>query len=87
MNGSLVYSNTAISSTDSTVSIGHHTQSIHVCNLHGTDDAVIELNGRYSILIPHRHSNSHGTYVVIPGDYTSIKVVTASVSVSVFAVG
>ena len=87
MNGTLVYSNTAISSTDNTVSIGSHTQGIYLLNLNESTDATVQLNGKFNLIIPHATNQTYAAYVHVPGDYTSIKVVTTSVNIAVFAVG
>ena len=87
MSGSLVYSNTGITSTDSVVSINHHTDSIHLINLNTTTDAVVKLNGIHQIVIPHTPTQSSGHYTCIYGDYTKIEVITTSVTIGVFALG
>ena len=87
MYGTLVFSNTSIASTDGVVSFNHHTSAVHVLNTNTTTNATVRLNGVYSIVIPHIPSQSQGAYVCIPGDYTNIEVLTANVSVAVFAIG
>jgi len=87
MYGSLVFSDTAIASTDGVISFNHHTSAVHVLNTNTATDATIRLNGLHQIVIPHTPVQSCGIYVCIPGDYTNIEVLTASVSLSVFAVG
>jgi hypothetical protein len=87
MNGSLVYSNTAITSTDGEISINHHTSGIHVFNANATTDATIKLNGIHQIVIPHTPNQAAGQYVCIYGDYTKIQVVTSGVTLSIFAIG
>jgi hypothetical protein len=84
---SIVYTTTAIASTDGVVSIGHHTDYLFVFNAHNTDNAIIELNGRHQVVIPHSPTNGSHMYHKIPGDYTTIKVVTAGVSLAAYAVG
>ena len=84
---SIVYTTTAIASTDGVVSIGHHTDYLFVWNANSTISAVIELNGRHQVLIPHSPTNGSHMYHKIPGDYTTIKVVTAGVTLSAYAVG
>ena len=87
MNGSLVYTATNLTSTDGTVSIGHHTSCLYVWNKNNTTSAIIELNGKYQIVIPHSPNTGSHVYHTIPGDYTSIKVVTTAVDFSVYAIG
>jgi len=84
---SIVYTTTAIASTDGVVPIGHHTDYLFVWNANSTTSAVIELNGRHQVLIPHSPTNGSHMYHKIPGDYTTIKVVTAGVTLSAYAVG
>jgi hypothetical protein len=87
MEASLVYSDTSVSSTDGTISVGHHTSSINFLNLNTTTDAVVKLNGQYSVVIPKAPSGGGWDYTEIFGDYTKFEVVTANVSLAVFAVG
>jgi hypothetical protein len=85
-NDSLVFSNTALTSASGAVSIGRHTDSIRVLNTHATTNAIIKLNGGpLTILAP--AINSGGGYVKVDGDYTTIEVVTANVTVAVMAFG
>ena len=84
---SIVYTTTAIASTDGVVSIGHHTDYLFVHNPSNNTNVVIELNGRHQVLIPHSPTNGSHSYHKIPGDYTTIKVVTAGVSLAAYAVG
>lgn len=85
--GSLVYANTGITSTNGVVSMGAHTNAIHVCNMNSTTDATVKLNGQYSILLPHIPNQSFAGYVQIFGDYTTIEVLTANCTVAVYAIG
>ena len=84
---SIVYTTTAIASTDGVVSIGHHTDCLFVWNKSNTTSAIIELNGRHQVVIPHAPDQGSHTYHKIPGDYTTIKIVTADVSFAAYAVG
>lgn len=82
-NSSIMYSNISVDSTDSTITFAHHTDGIYFHNTHATTDATVKLNDHVSVLIP-----AGGTeYVCIPGDYTQFQVITASVTLAVFAVG
>ena len=82
----LVYSNTAVTSTDGEVSIGKHTSSIKLINTHASTNAIVRLNGGpRSVLIP--AISSGGGYVELPGDYTSFEVLTSSVTLAIIAFG
>ena len=84
--GTLVFSNTGLTSANGAVSIGRHTNSIRVLNTHATTDAIVKLNGGpLTILAP--AINSGGGYLKIDGDYTQIEVLTANVTVAVMAFG
>ena len=84
--GTLVFSNTGLTSANGAVSIGNHTDSIRVLNTHATTNAIIKLNGGpLTILAP--AINSGGGYLKIDGDYTKIEVLTANVTVAVMAFG
>lgn len=84
--GTLVFSNTALTSASGAVSTGNHTIAIKIFNTHATTNAVVKLNGGpLTVLIP--AINSGGGYIEIDGDYTTIEVVTASVTLAVMAFG
>lgn len=84
--GTLVFSNTALTSASGAVSIGRHTRVIKILNTHATTNAIVQLNGGpLTVLIP--AINSGGGYLEIDGDYTTIEVVTASVTLAVMAFG
>jgi len=87
MNGSLVYSNTAITSLNGVINFNHHTSCVYILNTDVTLDATIKLNNIYSINIPHTPNQATRAYVKIPGDYTQMEVLTANITVSVFAIG
>lgn len=87
MHGSLVYSTTGITSANSVVSIGQHTTCLKVANLNSATDAVIKLNSKYEILIPHTPNQSYGNYVEICGDYTTVEVLTANCTIAMYAIG
>jgi hypothetical protein len=87
MYGSLVYSNTSINPTHGVVNIGHHTSAIYVVNLNKDDDTTIRLNGIYNILLSHVPNGAVHQYEKVPGDYTTIQVLTANTSIAIYAVG
>ena len=81
--GHIVYSNTSVDSTANAVSIGQHTSAINFINLDGSTNAVVKLNGGpHQVLIP-----AGKNYVEVEGDYTKFRVVTAGVTLAVFAIG
>ena len=82
-NSSVIYSNISVSSTDSNITLGHHTDGIYFHNPPASTAATVKLNNHVSVLIPAGGSE----YVCIPGDYTEFEVITASVTLAVFAVG
>lgn len=87
MYGSLVYSNTGITSTNNTVAINHHTNSIFLLNTSTTTDATVRLSDSFNVLVPKTPSSGAGVYVQVPGDYVSVQVITAGVTIAVYAVG
>ena len=84
----MIFSNIAVTSTSGTsgvVSTNGHTKSIHFYNTHATTNATVKLNGGpHQVVIP--AINSGGGYVKIEGDFTSFQVMTAGVTVAVYAV-
>lgn len=87
MHGTLVYANTGISSTDGVVNLGQHTDCVKVWNQNNTTAASIKLNGQYTVVIPPSPAGGSHVYHEICGDYTTIQVLTASCTLSVFAIG
>ena len=84
--GALVFSNTSLTSSSGAVSIGRHTISIKIINTHATTNAIVKINGGpLSVLVP--AINSGAGYLEIDGDYTTIEVLTANVTVAVMAFG
>lgn len=81
-NGSLIFSNKNIVTADATVNIGGHTTSVFVHNK-GASDIDIKLNSFFTVLIPAELTG----YMEIPGDYTTVEVVTATSSIAFFAIG
>lgn len=84
----IVYSDTAATSASGTsgvVSLNTHTSCIHFYNTHATTNATVKLNGGpHQVVIPAKDSG--GGYVEIEGDYTKFQIMTASVTLSVYAV-
>ena len=84
----IVFSNTAVTSVSGTagvVSLNTHTSCIHFYNTHATTAATVKLNGGpHEVVIPAKDGG--GGYVEIEGDYTKFQVMTASVTLSVYAV-
>lgn len=80
---SIVYTNTGVTSTANTVSVGSHTKAIYFWNQHDSTDATVKLNGKHEVVIP----RDAGFYHEIKGDYTSYQVMTTSVTLSVYAIG
>jgi len=83
--GEIVYSNTAVTSASGTVSLNIHTSCIYFYNTHATSNATVKLNGGpHQIVIPAKDSG--GGYVAVVGDYPKFEVITASVTLAVYAV-
>jgi hypothetical protein len=81
----VVYSSVGITSANNTVSFNAHTTCLYLMNIDSNTDAQVKLNGGpHTVLVP--HANQHKAYIEIPGDYTKIQVLTANVSVAVYAV-
>jgi hypothetical protein len=81
--GSIVYSDIAVTSANGTVSTNSHTHFINFYNTDASTNAVVKLNGGpREVLIP-----AGKNYVEIKGDYTSFEILTAGVTLSVFAIG
>lgn len=87
MYGSLVYSSISLTPADGVVSIGQHTSAIFVCNLDKDEDTTVRLNGKYNIFLSHVPNGTVHQYEKIPGDYTTIQVLTANTSIAIYAVG
>ena len=81
-NGTLIFSNKNIVTADALVNIGGHTSSVYVHNK-GNSDIDIKLNALFTVLIPAETTG----YMEIPGDYTSVEVITAASAISFYAVG
>lgn len=87
MQGTLVYSNTGLTSVNSVVSIEHHTSCIYLMNISDSTDSTVKLNGKYQVYVHHTPNQSSSRYIEIPGDYTTIEVLTANTTIAVYAVG
>jgi len=80
----MVYSTTGITSVAGEVSVNSHTGCIYFLNLHESTNATVKLNGGpHQIIIP--PSAVSGGYVEVTGDYTKFEVITASVTIAVYA--
>ena len=85
IDGHIVFSDTALATSDGETTISHHTYSIHMLAL-SNHDVEVKLNGKHSVILP--ASNDHGhAYVVVPGDYNTVEVVTATSTIAVYAIG
>jgi len=79
----IVYSSTGVDSTANVVTLTGHTTSINFLNTHASTNATIKLNGGpHQVVIP-----ANKNYVKVEGDYTQFQVITAGVTIAVFAVG
>ena len=87
MNGSLVYSATNVASTDGVISIGHHTSALYLWNKSNSTSAIVLLNGKHQVAVPHTVDQGSHIYHVIPGDYTTIEIITASCPFALYAIG
>jgi hypothetical protein len=85
IDGHIVYSNTALVTADGEVDIAHHTYSIHML-ANSNNDVEVKLNGKHLVMIPAKNDHGHA-YVIVPGDYNTIEVITAASEIAVFAVG
>ena len=87
MHGTLVYANTAINSTHGVINLGQHTDCVKLWNQSETTSAAVKFNGQYTVVIPHTSANGTHVYHEVCGDYTTLEVLTASCTISVFAIG
>lgn len=81
----MIYAAVAVTSADGVVKIGRHTSQIAFMS-QSVDYADIRLNGIFVIRIGHGQVEAH-YYNVIDGDYTSFEVLTAGVTLAVYALG
>jgi len=81
----MVFAMADVTSADGVVHIGRHTSQIAFMN-QGSDFALIKLNNQYTIRIGHGQQEAH-FYNAIDGDYTTFEVLTAGVTLSVYALG
>lgn len=81
----MVFAMANVASTDGVINIGQHTSQIAFMN-QGSDFCDIQLNGRYTVKIGHGQQEAH-FYNTIDGDYTTFEVLTAGVTLSVYALG
>jgi len=85
IDGHIVFSNTALATGDGETAISHHTYSIHMLSL-SNNDIEVKLNGKHSVVLPAKNDHGHA-YVVVPGDYNTVEVITAASQVAVYAIG
>lgn len=81
----MVFAMADVDSTDGVISIGQHTSQIAFMN-QSAEFCEIKLNGKYTIKIGHGQQEAH-FYNTIDGDYTTFQVVTAGITLSVYALG
>ena len=81
----MVFAMANVASTDGEINIGQHTSQIAFMN-QGADFCDIKLNGKYTVKIGHGQQEAH-FYNTIDGDYTTFEVLTAGVTLSVYALG
>lgn len=81
----MVYSNPTVTSADGVISIGRHTSEIGFMN-QSNDFAEIKLNEKFTVKIGHGQTEAH-FYNVFRGDYTKFEILTANVTISVYALG
>lgn len=81
----LVFSMPDVTSTDGEISIGRHTSQIGFMN-QSADYAEVKLNGKFTVKIGHGQNEAH-FYNVFDGDYTKFQVLTANVTLSMYALG
>lgn len=81
----IVFAMTDVSSANGVVSIGRHTSQIAFMN-QDANFADIKLNGKFTIKIGHGQQEAH-FYNQIDGDYTTFEVLTANVTLSMYALG
>lgn len=87
MEGSLVYTNINLTDSAGVVNFAHHTTAVYIANRETNSWVDVKFNGGPHIVsVPDVQGHSHG-YVCIPGDYTSIQVITAGGAVAVYAIG
>lgn len=85
--GHIVYSNGNLTTSDGEVSIGQHTMELYIANNDISNWIEVKLNGGpHSVWVSPAPTAGH-TYMCVPGDYTSIEVVTANSAIRVYAVG
>lgn len=82
----IVYSTTGVTSADGAVSTNHHTDAIYFYNTDVNTNATIKLNGGpHTVLIP--HAVHGGGYTQVIGDFTKFEILTANVTLAVYAIG
>lgn len=81
----MVFSMVDVTSSNGVVNIGRHTSQIGFMN-QSADFADVKLNGKFVVKIGHGQAEAH-FYNVFDGDYTTFEVLTANVTLSMYALG
>lgn len=81
----MVFSNPNSTSADGVVQLNHHTSEIGFMS-QSIDFAEVKLNGKFTVKIGHGQVEAH-FYNVFRGDYTTYEILTANVTLSVYALG
>jgi hypothetical protein len=85
IDGHIVFSNTNLETADGVIDIIHHTYAIYMLAL-SNNNVEVRLNGKHSVILLARNDAGHA-YVVVPGDYNTIEVVTGTSQIAVYAIG
>lgn len=81
----MVFSMPDVTSADGVVNIGRHTSQIGFMN-QSAEYAEVKLNGKFTVKIGHGQTEAH-FYNVFDGDYVNFEVLTANVTLSMYALG
>lgn len=85
-NGHIVFSG-EYTNNNGLVAIGQHTSALYVAAKETNDWIELRLNGGPHVVYVPPSGTDTSTYLVIPGDYVSFQVITASSKVVVYAIG
>jgi hypothetical protein len=81
----MVFAMADVTSADGVVQIGRHTSQIAFMN-QDLEFAYVKLNGHFTIKLGHGQQEAH-FYNTIDGDYTTFQILTANVTLSMYALG